>query len=154
MVSSILFPPHHRFSRGTAACAVKKHGRYEFRFTLRGSSTHCPIKKLRLCGSRSSRTYCSTVRVFIIIIIIIIAVVVIFVAQTPRHRRAIFVSCYFERKNETNNKSRREKSAAASFRQGYEERSASIQEWTDENGTRWERTVRESAKKMKIRRML
>lgn len=42
---SLSAPPP--LSRGTAACAVKKHGRYEFRFTLRGSSTHRPIKKLR-----------------------------------------------------------------------------------------------------------
>lgn len=42
-----LSTPPPPLCRGTAACAVKKHGRYEFRFTLRGSSTRCPIKKLR-----------------------------------------------------------------------------------------------------------
>lgn len=78
VASSILFPPHHQLSCGTAACAVKKHGRYEFRFTLRGSSTHCPIKKLRLRGSRLSRTYCSSaVRVFVVIIIVVVVIVIV-----------------------------------------------------------------------------
>lgn len=154
MVSSILFPPHHQFSRGTAACAVKKHSRYEFRFTLRSSSTHCPIKKLCLRGSRSSRTYCSSaVRVFIIIIIIII--VVIFVAQTSRHR-AIFVSCCFEGRNETNDG--REGRRVQRLRSDRDvamrrKKCASIREWTNENGTR-RRGRGESVKKMKIRRML
>lgn len=92
VVSSILFPPHHQLSCGTAACAVKKHGRYEFRFTLRGSSTHCPIKKLRLRGSRLSRTYCSSaVRVFVIIIIVVVVIVIVIsVAQN-----ASLLSCDF-----------------------------------------------------------
>lgn len=93
VVSSILFPPHHQLSCGTAACAVKKHGRYEFRFTLRGSSTHCPIKKLRLRGSRLSRTYCSSaVRVFVVIIIVVVVVVVIVISVA---QSASLLSCDF-----------------------------------------------------------
>lgn len=114
VVSSILFPPHHQLSCGTAACAVKKHGRYEFRFTLRGSSTHCPIKKLRLRGSRLSRTYCSSaVRVFVIIIIVVVVIVIVIsVAQS-----ASLLSCDFRlvlvRGKETRDErwSRRKKSA-------------------------------------------
>ncbi|KAL0123763.1 hypothetical protein PUN28_005932 [Cardiocondyla obscurior] len=114
-----------------AACAVKKHGRYEFRFTLRGSSTHCPIKKLRLRGSRSSRVYrSSTVRDSVIVI-----VAVVFVAQTS-------LSCDFrlvlfrEKKRDERNR-RKKRSAAASTR----------------TGGGGNRTVRESVKKMKIRRI-
>lgn len=103
-MSSILFQPHHRLSRGTAACAVKKHGRYEFRFTLRGSSTHCPIKKLCLRGSRSSRTYRSfAVRVFIIIVVVfVIEILSSWLLSSPSCKCFVIIDLYFGRRNGRN----------------------------------------------------